>query len=320
MGGGSTGDVRPQTVRIYADTVRWLAPMAGGLTVAELTPARIKRLLDDVEQRRSASARKQARVALKGALGLAVDDDVIQYNPILSLRREKRATGIPTALTAAQVQVLRRLVRERAVQSERFVGPSAHVLGWAMEVALGSGLRISEVAALRNTDVDLEAARISVTGTLIDDEGWRTVRQNELKARAQARAIDLPQFAVRALRAARASQQTVPARLPLAPAISGRGRGYVQPRNLGRTLREIRAIPDMVASLAETGLMPNDLTTHIFRRTAATLAAASHGDLAAAQSLLGHADVRTTEAHYAGAAWRAVGSATILDEILGETA
>lgn len=314
------GAVRIQTVRIYRDTRRWLTPMAGALTVEDLTPARIKRLLIDVETRRSAAARLQARVAIKGALAIAVDADVIRHNPVLSVRREKREGSMPITLTVGQVNVLRRLVRERAERSERFVGSSAFVLMWAMEVALGSGLRISEVAGLRNADVNLEVGTLDVTGTLVDDEDWRVVRQDELKTRAQARVIELPGFAVRALRAARASQTTVPDRLPGAPAIRGRSSGYVQPRNLSRTLRALRVHPDMISALAGTGLEPEDLTSHVFRKTAGTLAAAAAGDLEAARRLLGHADIRTTETAYAGAAWRAVGSAVALEKLLGEEA
>lgn len=312
-----SGALRPQTLRIYRDTVRWLKPMAGALSVGELAPARVKRLLDAIESERSISARAQARNALRSALGIAVEADVIRVNPVTSLRRQKHRAKVPTSMTVGQVNILRELVAARAVRSERYVGVSAHLLRWAMEVSLGSGLRVSEVAALRNVDVDLDAGTIAVTGTVIDDDEGRSVRQDELKHRSQARLIQLPDFAISALRSARAAQQTVPARLPEAPALSGRRGTAFHPRNLRRTLREVRVDPRMLEALRTTGLEPTDLTPHLFRRTAATLVAAASGNLEAARALLGHSWVGQTERSYAGAAYRAVGSAVVLEQLLG---
>ena len=94
----------------------------------------------------------------------------------------------------------------------------------------------------------------------------------------------------------------------------------VSARNVRRSLRDVRKDKTVVNALRSTGLAPADLTPHMLRRTAATLVAAATGDLRKAQELLGHSDERTTKNHYAGAEFKVVGSAEVLDSLLGSTA
>jgi integrase len=122
-----------------------------------------------------AGAVDHARTALNGALGVAVEDGVIDHNPLLSLRKRKGQKGIPTALTVEQVRVLREVVRarEERVRPRAGASASASALRWTIELQLGSSYRVSEVLALRNVDHDRDNGCIAVTGTMVDDEGWQ---------------------------------------------------------------------------------------------------------------------------------------------------
>jgi site-specific recombinase XerC len=151
---------------------------------------------------------------------------------------------------------------------------------------------------------------------MVDDEDWQYVRQEELKSREQARLIQLPRFALAALNEAHASQ-TDGNRGPMAPAIQGRAHGkFIAPRNVRRSLRDLRTDPELGEALAVTGLTQEVLIPHVLRRTAATLVAKSTGNLRASRELLGHADENTTRRSYAGEAYQVVGSAALLDDIL----
>ncbi|PRB18899.1 tyrosine recombinase XerC [Microbacterium sp. MYb62] len=315
------GQVRPQSLRLYKHTVSWLTPLIGGITIGEMTPARVKKVLQNIEQERSASAARSARIALSGAFGIAVELDALQHNPIRSLRRKKPQRRIPKALNPHQVAVFRKLVLEREEGVGKHAGDGGvNILRWVTEVMLGSGLRISEVLALRNMDVEVKvpSGRVSVTGTMAEPETGKAVRQDELKSREQARYIALPRYAREVFLEARSTQTELSARLPLAPALPGRRGNAIPARSVNRALRVLREHPEMAAALAETGLVPKDFTPHLLRRTAATLVAVATGDLRSAQELLGHADIATTRDWYAGLAFRNVGSAEILDEILGD--
>ena len=190
------------------------------------------------------------------------------------------------------------------------------MLRWATEVQLGSGLRISEVLALRHMDVDLQAGTIDVTGTMVDDDEWHLIRQDGLKSREQARIIELPSYSMRVLEEARATCRDLQSRLPTAPALPGTRGNHLYPRNVRRALRLLRVHPEMAEALAETGVAPEQLKPHTLRRTAATLVGQVTGNLEGSQLMLGHADMKTTRDFYAGAAYRRVGSAAILDTLL----
>lgn len=314
-------EVRPQTLRIYRDTVRWLGPMIGAMPLSSFTVGTTKDVLKRVAKERSKGAVGHARTALSGALGVAAEEGAINANPVRSLRRKAKKRPMPKSLNAHQVKVIREAIREREDRVARYTGDSVYLLRWVTDVMLGSGLRISEVLALRHSDIDWDRGAIDVNGTLVDDvDRWHLVRQAELKGRDQARFILLPKFALRALAEARQNAGSIPARQPHKPAIQGQAEGeWVSARNVRRSLRGLRMQEEIVSVLAETGLKPTDLTPHMLRRTAATLVAEATGDINDARTLLGHSKEQTTKDHYAGKAFRVVGSAELLDRLIDDT-
>lgn len=310
--------VKHQTQRVYADTVRWLIPMVGALSPEELDAQRLREVLGVIRSKRSPSAENQARVALKGALGLAAEVGAIAHNPMVGLRRVRQRKPMPISLNVDQVAILRAAILRREQRIRPDSGPAAGNLRWAFEVQIGLGLRLGEVLGLRNADIDFGAARVSVNGTLVDDEVWRVVRQSELKSRDQARIIEAPRFVLAALAEARATREDLVSRLPHAPALQSRAGTWIAPRNLRRAFRDLRDDPALIEALRSTGIDASLLTHHVLRRTAATLLAKHHGNLRGAQDMLGHSDIRTTRDSYAGEAYRVVGDASVLDEILGD--
>lgn len=311
------GQVRHQTLRIYADTVRWLTPFAGSLTVAQLRPAAVRAVLGRVERERSASAAHHARVAISGAMALAVEADVIRQNPVRSLRPRAAVVTMPLALNREGVTAVREAILRREARVRATAGPCAPMLRWVVEVQLGSGLRLAEVLALRMMDYNADTGAISVTGTLVDDESGQVVRQPELKSRSQARRILLPEFARVALREALQFTPRGGSRGGTDPLIQGRAPGWIPPRSLRRSFRALRDDDVLASALRELDFDVDQLTPHVLRRTAGTALAADSGELSMAQALLGHSDIGTTRRHYAGAAFTTVGYAADLDRLLG---
>lgn len=125
------------------------------------------------------------------------------------------------------------MILEREAGVAKHGGPAgARIHRWVVELMLASGLRISEVCALRNMDVDLQAGTIAITGTMIEDEHYILIRQDELKARDQARIIKLPRYGCNVLHEARSAQETIPSRLPQSPALHGRRGNTLDPRKI----------------------------------------------------------------------------------------
>lgn len=217
-------------MRVYRSTAEYLTDTIGAIPVKELTPARLKGILKEIGKTRDLH---QVRTALNGALGIAVELDAILHNPITSLRRKNPRRPRPKALSVAHVWVLREVILEREAGVAKHGGPAdARILRWVVELMLASGLRISEVCALRNMDVDLQAGTIAITGTMIEDEHYILIRQDELKARDQARIIKLPQYGCNVLHEARSAQETILSRLPQSPALRGRRGNTLDPREI----------------------------------------------------------------------------------------
>ncbi|MBW9111305.1 tyrosine-type recombinase/integrase [Microbacterium ureisolvens] len=158
---------------------------------------------------------------------------------------------------------------------------------------LGTSIRPGEALALRREDVIFVEGRmkIKVVGTVSTTKKFGTVRKDTLKRERQKRTITVPSFTAEVLRRRLASYVDNPDGL-LFPTRRGTPR---QTNNINRLLRAFRAT--YAEELIEVGIVPEHLTARLLRKAAATTIA-NAADPKLAQLLLGHADVRTTIAHY----------------------
>lgn len=151
------------------------------------------------------------------------------------------------------------------------------MLAAAVDLMLGTGLRVGEVCALTWSDVSLaDPARVRVRATMTVREG-RLVRQEAPKTASGERTLFLPPFAVAALVDLGVGQA--------GPVLATRNGTHVSPANLRRSLR---------AATADLGFQ---VTPHTLRRTVATVLERGRGVRAAADQL-GHADPEVTHRHY----------------------
>lgn len=191
-------------------------------------------------------------------------------------RIESRPKGEPRALTRDErVELLRRLrADERAMRRD---------LPDLVFFMLATGCRIGEALAVLWSEVDLESGTVDISSTLIRVRGEGLLRKGT-KSRAGERTLALPPSAVAVLRrrfmsGARLDQ-------PLFPDVLG---GFRDPANVRRELREARG-EDALAWI----------TSHTFRKTAATILdeAALSARLVADQ--LGHSRTSMTQDYYLG--------------------
>jgi integrase len=194
---------------------------------------------------------RRGRTLLRSALQLAVMNNVLGTNPVRDVQsiRSKSAPKGASALTAEEVRdLLTRLRASEACHRRDLVDPITRFIA--------TGLRRSELLALRWSDFDADAATIVVTGKLVRQRGVGLTRIDDTKTAAGRRTIPLPSFAVMILndrgRRPYVGQQQV---------IFASGSGTLRdPDNFGAAWRAIRD---------ELG-MP-DVTSHSFRKTVATL-------------------------------------------------
>ena len=133
---------------------------------------------------------RRARTLLRGALQLAVLNNVLGTNPVRdvqSIRSKTTMKGAP-ALTADQLRELLAKVRASETCRKRdLVNP--------ITLPIGTGLRRSELLALCWCDFDAEAGAVAVTGKVVRQRRVGLVRVGETKTagRARCQLTQLPQ-------------------------------------------------------------------------------------------------------------------------------
>lgn len=157
-----------------------------------------------------------------------------------------------------------------------------------IDVMLGTGCRIGEVAALRWSDADLSTApaTLTVTGIAIRRPGVGLIRQGHAKTDNGCRTISLPQFVADVL-----LRRTVEVVVPndddlVFPSATGTLR---ETSNLERQWSDARKHPTMATFEL--------VRLHTFRKTVATLITRATSDEDAAK-VFGHAATGVTHRHY----------------------
>lgn len=193
----------------------------------------------------------------------------IDRDPTVGLSTPKGEARLPRVLRDAEITVL---LDEPPARATRVSSNDARLSNEAerarddavLELLYGSGLRVSEVCALRPGDVDLARGRVTVWG----------------KGNKQ-RTVPMSAPAVEAVRRAMATATE--------PTLNADGEPLVFANRRGRPLtpRDVRRILDRRSA--------SPTHPHALRHTFATHLLDGGADLRAVQELLGHADLSTTQ-------------------------
>lgn len=281
--------VKPQTLDRYRGIINHsIVPALGELRVRELSVSVTDRFLKAYAARSPAQAQSVKQV-LGQIMGLAVRHDAIAINPVRNVSRLRTTKRTVRALDQAELEAVRVAVRAwragEGADGRRPLGPRpSGDLADIIDVTLGTGLRINEVLAIRWCDVELDAARptLTVTGTLVQLKDAGIVRQDSTKSAAGLRTLFLPGFVFDVLRRRRAK---APAN-GLDAVFATRNGTWVSAHNVRRQWRAIRG---------EAGL--EWVTPHAFRKTVATIIEREFTSKGAAAQL-GHASEAITESYY----------------------
>ena len=307
--------VEISTIETYEYSVaNVIVPECGDLLLTELTALRCNRLLDRIRDTKSLSAARKARSILSQVCSTGLDHGVLQFNPV----RDARALPLPpkkeSVLTVRQLATVGDLMRTWRTD-DRHHGPRPNValMENAMWIMVGTSARIGEVLALRRCDVDVTAdpptVLIAATITQTRKEGLR--RKPAPKRTRQKRRIALPSLASAAIRQQLANAE----RESEAYLFASRTGRPLSVSNFERLLRTFAA--DRTDELAAAGIQVEEFTTHVFRRTAATLIEAAAG-ITIASRLLGHSNEQVTRTSYVVTAEMVDPvTARIMDDALG---
>lgn len=207
----------------------------------------------------SSVARKSS--ALRQFYGFLVDEGLREDDPTPALPRASIRRPLPRVLTHEEVETL--LVRaEDEALAER---PEAVRMLALLELLYGSGLRASELVSLPLSAVPRDAPFLSITG--------KGGQMRMVPVSTRARAVLSRWLVLRP----DLSRHVFPSRS---------GKGHLSRIRLFQLLRELAA---------RAGLPPEKVSPHVLRHAFATHLLEGGADLRVLQTLLGHADIATTQ-------------------------
>lgn len=257
------------TLESYARDLGALARFADGRgdTPAGLDRAALEAF---VRQQRASglSPRSVARgvAAVRGFYRYLVLDRVLTQNPAEDLRPPRAWPALPVFLSAEDVE---RLIAQPDVSTPLGIRDRAMI-----EVLYATGMRVSELVAIRTTDLHLDEAYIMCLGkgnkermVPIGDQatGWVRRYQRESRPHLRTRTAPPPRAAARL---------------------------FVNAR--GGPLSRVGFWKILKAHGLAAGL-PKSLSPHVVRHSFATHLLERGADLRAIQMMLGHADLSTTQ-------------------------
>lgn len=197
--------------------------------------------------------------ALRRFYRFLVDDGLRSDDPSAALPQPKLQRPLPRVLGEADVEAIFEVAGDKAASGE----PLAQRNLALIELLYGSGLRASEVISLPR-------------GAVRDKQPFLILRGKGSKER-------LVPISTRAEAAVKAWLSNVPAASPwLFPS----GKKHISRVRLFQLVR---------AMAAEAGIAPERISPHVLRHAFATHLLSGGADLRVLQSLLGHADIATTQ-------------------------
>ncbi|RXZ65939.1 tyrosine recombinase [Pelagerythrobacter rhizovicinus] len=206
----------------------------------------------------SSVARKSS--ALRQFYGFLVDEGLRSDDPSAALPRPAARRPLPKILSHGEIEALFARAENEAQGDE----PRAVRLLTLLELLYGSGLRATELVSLPLSAVPRDAPFLTVTG-----KGGQA-RMVPVSGRAR---LAMSRW------------------LPLRPG----GSRHLFPSRAGKHLTRVRLFQLLKALAARAGLAPEKISPHVLRHAFATHLLEGGADLRVLQTLLGHADIATTQ-------------------------
>ncbi|EHR52143.1 site-specific recombinase XerC [Saccharomonospora marina XMU15] len=296
------GDMSPSSADLYERQIRnYVTPALGELRIREVTTPRVDALLQVVRKRRSAATAKVVRSVVSGVMGLAARHGATATNPTRETKKissgRKRSVR---ALTAdervrwlAQLEADPFAVRKDLPDLTRFM--------------LATGVRIGEALAVSWDEVDLDARMVDIEWTLVRVRG-AGLRRIPPKTDSGRRTLPLPLSAVEMLRRRKVDAYpdgalAIGTAAPIFPDVAG---GWRDPSNTRRDLRTARGTEGF-----------GWVTSHVFRKTCATILDEARFTPRQIADQLGHARPSLTQDVYVARKIANPATAEVLNDELG---
>ncbi len=241
----------------------WVLPRWGELKLEQVKPVAVEEWLDGIKRARGTKAK--IRNLMSALFTHAMRYEWTDKNPIRLVRQSAKRERVPDVLELWEVQLLlsKLGVRERTLAL----------------LDAGTGLRVSELLALRWRDVDFENLELNVTRSI-----WHQVI-GDCKTEASAKPVPLDSYMAEDLLRWRRQSDYAGLDDYIFASETMRGKQPFWPDNLMK--RHIRPV-------AKANRINKQIGWHTFRHTFGTLLKANGEDVKTVQELLRHANSRIT--------------------------
>jgi len=171
-----------RTIRSYSQLFELhIIPVLGSMKVRELRRRDVKRLLAEKRQTLGKNSVRLIKAALSTVLSQAVEEEIITVNPALGRFRESRTAGSSrqtdvNPMSHEQLARFKGMV-ERLV-TERLLPPG---VGMGFLVMAGTGLRPSELMAVRPSDLDMPGRTVRIERSLDLDGQIKATKTEETR-------------------------------------------------------------------------------------------------------------------------------------------
>lgn len=176
------GNYKQRTVESYEDRLRLhVLPQIGHITFSALKTSHVRKCQDSGA---TEAMRKEIRKTLSILFKEAAYDDLIAYNPVLSVRPPKPSEYEPMVLDVEDIEVY--LWHFKDTRAEPII-----------LLAIGGAYRRGEIAALNVEDIDLDTGWVTIDDTYVETKNGI---KHETRKNRKAHRNKLPSFIVERLR------------------------------------------------------------------------------------------------------------------------
>lgn len=281
---------------------QYVSETFGKMKLKQVKRSDVKRFYNDLHEKNRLKVRtiESVHIVLYQVFEVAVNDDVIRYNPC-----EKALKELKSAFP--EVEKKKGLTIEEESTFLRFVETNNRYSRWypVLVTLFRTGMRIGECMALTWEDIDFEAKTIRISKTLeyfnIVDERKNTKEIHTPKTVAGIRFIPMLPEVIAALEEEKALQKLLG--IECIETVDGvtdfvflnRYGKTLCRESVNRTIHRIVRECNMAIELKQfDGVFLPKFSCHTTRHTFATRLNEAGINLKAAQSMLGHVDVSTT--------------------------
>jgi integrase len=241
----------------------WILPRWGDLRIDQVKSVAVEEWLDSIK--RAKATRAKIRNIMSAIFHHAMRYEWVDRNPIKLVRQSAKREKVPDVLELSELQLLlsKLFVRERTLA--------------LLDAA--TGLRVSELLALRWSDVDFENLELNVTRSI-----WHQVVGN-CKTEASAKPVPMDSYMAEDLLRWRRQSDYASDDDYVFASETMKGKQPYWPDNLMK--RHIRPV-------AKANGINKNIGWHTFRHSFGTLLKANGEDVKTVQELLRHANSRIT--------------------------